>query len=187
MSVWYLHGANATSRSFAWLKRELPTHEAVNIDYSTDIPMAVVLDEIADRMASDPDITIVGHSLGGVLAVALSQRCSNVRQVVTMGAPFGGSNIASVMRWLSPHSFMNDIYPQSRLITGIHNKALTIPVFSIVTTGGRSPLIPEPNDGVVSVASQKALYGPHYVERGVNHFECLLDGETAQIISEFIQ
>lgn len=186
MSVWYIHGAHATSRSFAWIKREFPVHESINIDYSTELPMSLVLDEVAERMSTDPEIVIVGHSLGGVLAVALSQRCPNVQKVVTLAAPFGGSNIASVMRWLAPNSIMNDVYPQSRLITGIRTKELTVPIFSIVTTGGRSPLIPEPNDGVVSVVSQKSLYGPHYVERAVNHFECLLDGETAQIISEFI-
>lgn len=186
MSVWYLHGANATSRSFAWLKRELPSHDAINIDYSSEIPMSVVLDEIEGRLREDEDASIIGHSLGGVLAVALAQRCPQVQRVVTISAPFGGSHIASVMRWLSPNSFMNDIYPQSRLLTGIRTKALTVPVFSIVTTGGRSPLIPEPNDGVVAVSSQRALNGPQYVVRDVNHFECLLDPETANLISEFL-
>lgn len=148
--------------------------------------MSVVLDEVEDRMKDDSDAIIIGHSLGGVLSVALSQRCPQVKKVVTLGAPFGGSHIASVMRWLAPNSFMNDIYPQSRLLTGIRTKALTVPVFSIVTTGGRSPLIPEPNDGVVSVSSQRYLSGPQYVERNVNHFECLLDPETATMISEFL-
>lgn len=185
--VWYLHGAHATSRSFAWIKRELPTHEHRNIEYSTDIPMRQVLTELV-RMAEEADetIDIVGHSLGGVLAVALSQRFPKVRRIVTLSAPFGGSAIASMMRFIAPGTIMEDIHPHSRLLTDLRSKPVTVPVKSVVTTAGRSPLLPEPNDGVVSITSQKSLVGPTYVERTVNHFEVLLDGDSARIISEFL-
>lgn len=185
--IWYIHGAHATSRSFAWLKRELPDHEHVDIEYVTDRPMANVLSELHKQLEDDGRrISIVGHSLGGVLAVSLAQRSALVDRIVTMGSPFGGSSLASIMCFFAPNTVMNEVRPQSKLLTDVRKKELTTPVLSIVTTGGQSPMIPESNDGVVSVVSQKALYGPRYVERPVNHFEVLLDGETAQLISDFI-
>ena len=187
MKVWYIHGAHATSRSFAWLKLELPYHEYVDIEYSTDNKMLDVVDSIDSRINDDgEEALIIGHSLGGVLGVAVAQRNPLVKRLVTLASPFGGSMVAAMMRFMAPNTILDDIYPQSRLMVGIHRAALTIPTLSVITTGGRSPLIAEPNDGVVSVSSQKALYGPRYVERDVNHFEVLMDLETKRLIEEFI-
>lgn len=181
--VWYLHGAHSTARSFAWIKRELPSHEYTDIEYSTDVRMSKVLDELVERAQDGPDsIDIVGHSLGGVLAVSLAQRLPKIRRVVTLSAPFGGSALASMLRFIAPGTIMEDIHPHSRLVMGLRSKPILAPTMSIVTTAGRSPLLPEANDGVVSISSQKSLPGPVYIERPVNHFEVLLDLETARLI-----
>lgn len=149
--------------------------------------MCDVLHELHQRLEEEgQEVDIVGHSLGGILAVSLAQRSRLVRRAITLSSPFGGSSLAAIMRFFAPNSIMNDVYPQSKLLVDARSKELTIPVLSVVTTGGRSPMIPEPNDGVVSILSQKALYGPEYVERSVNHFEVLLDFDTAQLISDFL-
>ena len=149
--------------------------------------MCDVLHELHQKIEEGgQEIDIVGHSLGGILAVSLAQRSKLVKHVVTLSSPFGGSSLAAIMRFFAPNTIMNDVHPQSKLLVDARSNPLTIPVLSVVTTGGRSPMIPEPNDGVVSILSQKALYGPEYVERSVNHFEVLLDVDTARIISDFI-
>jgi len=43
-------------------------------------------------------------------------------------------------------------------------------------SNGGTPLMHEPNDGVVSVASQTCLKGPDYHRVDFNHFEVLLAG-----------
>lgn len=184
-TIWYIHGAYSTSRTFNWIKRELPDHDAVNIDYSTYIPVARILDQLVERAeASDETFDVIGHSLGGILAVALSQRTDRVRRVVTLSTPFGGSRLAAFMQFLAPGSLMEDIQPYSNLLTTVRSTPLTIPVTSVVTTGGTSPMMFERNDGVVTISSQMALDGPTYVEHDLSHFEVLLDNDVAKKITE---
>lgn len=184
--IWYLHGAFASSRSFSWLKAQLPEHESANVEYSCAGSLGLVVDEIEKQIKEAGEIDIVGHSLGGVFAVALSRRCPNIRRVVTMSSPFGGSRIAAFLQFITPGTFMESIQPYSSLMTEVRNGPLRAPVLSVVTTGGRSPAMPEANDGVVSLQSQRALDGPRYVELPVNHFEVLLAEETLPLIRDFL-
>jgi pimeloyl-ACP methyl ester carboxylesterase len=184
--IWYIHGAFASPRSFAWLKGELPEHEAINVEYSCSGQLSRVIDKIVEQARTEEQIDIIGHSLGGVIGVILAHRLPNIRRVVTMSSPFGGSRIAAFLQFITPGTFMQDVQPLSPIMSEVRSKELSVPVLSLVTTGGRSPAILEPNDGVVSLQSQRALNGPRFIERPVNHFEVLLDEETPRIISEFL-
>lgn len=188
-NIWYLHGAHATSRSFNWLRRELPSHESFAPEYITQSPIRSVLNGLVEEAnrASEP-FDIVGHSLGGVLAIAIAQKSTNVRNVVTIGSPFGGSEVASLMRWFAPGSILEDIRPNSPMLQSVRGNwdKLKLTPLCIVTTGGGNPLMAGDNDGVITVDSQMALHGAKYVFRDVNHFECLLDLEVAKLIEEHL-
>jgi pimeloyl-ACP methyl ester carboxylesterase len=143
---------------------------------------------VAQADASPEQFDIVGHSLGGVLALAIAQRSKMVRRVVTLSAPFGGSQVASIMRWFAPGSILQDIHPQSDLLRRVRQDVdlLEADVLAVVTYGGTNPLMTGENDGVITVESQMAICGIRMTQRPVNHFEVLLDLDTAHLIEEHL-
>lgn len=187
-NIWYIHGAYSTSRTFNWIKAQLPEHQAINFDYSSYTPVNTVLEQLQDAAAKeDEPFDIVGHSLGGIFATILSQTSTKVRRVVTLSTPFGGSRMAAWLQFMAPGSLLEDIQPFSTTLRDIRNyTGPGCPMLSVVTTGGGSPVMLERNDGVVTVRSQRALKGPKYIERELNHFEVLLDPTTATAITEFL-
>ncbi len=186
MKVWFIHGAQCSSRSFVWLKEQLPQYEAVDIDYSTEVSVSTTVRELVEQANAETEpFDIIGHSLGGLIAVAIAQKSPMVRRVVTMGSPFGGSQVAVFLRFFKPNSLMDDIQPFSPFLLRLRNRAIKVPVLSLVTTGGQSSLIGGRNDGIVSVASQTAISGPEFIETSANHSEVLLSYETVDAITEF--
>lgn len=187
-TVWYIHGANSSSRSFAWIKEKLPPHEAIDVDYGNTTPLSDHLDRLkaaAERF--DRPFSIVSHSIGGVMALGIANAVPDkINRIVTMATPFKGCRVATLLRWVAPCPLFDDIHPYSPFITEHRMMTPKVPMLSIVTTAGGTPIMSEPNDGVVSVASQKALRGPVYTELPVNHFEVLLAAESAALISSFI-
>jgi pimeloyl-ACP methyl ester carboxylesterase len=185
--IWYVHGAYSTSRAFQWLKDQLPEHRATNIDYSSQASVRAVIDQmtkVGDQEAEPFDV--IGHSLGGLMAVALSKRCANVRRIATLSSPFGGSRWAAFVQFLAPGTLLGDIQPFSGLVQEVRTGDLRSPTLSVVTTGGNTPFLFEHNDGVVTLASQRALHGPRYVEISVNHFEVLLDADVAGLVKSHL-
>lgn len=185
--IWFIHGAHSTPRSFVWLKEKLPEHQAIDVQYETDVPVArtfAALIEMA-RAATEP-FDIIGHSLGGLLGVRLAQECPMVRRVVTMGSPFGGSQVAQFLRFFRPNSLMDDIQPYSPFLVKLRNTPFIQPVMSLVTSGGRNAMIAGANDGIVSVASQMDIRGPRFVEVDLSHSEVLLADESVGLISAFL-
>lgn len=184
-SIWYIHGASSSPRSFKWLRRELPTHRRIDVEYDdADIPQ--VADELVRLAKTSEPFSVIGHSLGGVLGMALAQRASNVKSLVTMAAPYGGSVFATYMRLLAPNTLMDHIHPFSPLMLSVKAAPVSTPTLSIVTTSGATPLINEPNDGVVTVSSQMCLVGPKYIQLPLNHFEVLLSDDVARLVADFI-
>jgi pimeloyl-ACP methyl ester carboxylesterase len=187
--VWYVHGANSTPQSFNFIRSELPRHESLDLSYGPTESVMKVVDRIvalAQDETSIRPIYLVGHSLGGVIAMAVAQRCNRVQRLATIASPFGGSKVASLMRWLTPCPLFDDIHPASPLMCAVRRAPPIQRCLSIVTTSGGTPLIPEANDGVVSVDSQVALRGPHYINVPVNHFEALLSTEVVDLLSGFL-
>lgn len=182
--ICYIHGAHSTCLGFSQLKSKLPTHIAVDMGYAPDEPVANVVaryQKVIDE--SEQPVSIVGHSLGGIVAVSLAQRSKNVNQVVTLGTPFGGSAVAGLLRWFVPNNVLfNDIHPHSAVLRALHASETHAPVLSFVTVGGNSAIMQEANDGVVTVKSQLALKGPEYRKVNWNHFEVLLAPEVIQQI-----
>jgi hypothetical protein len=61
------------------------------------------------------------------------------------------------------------------------------PWTNIVTVKGQSPFIVEPNDGVVTIASQKHHDDMELVEVDYNHYEVVLSDEVVKLIKERIK
>lgn len=131
-------------------------------------------------------VSIISHSLGGVLSVAASHMNPLIQGVMTMGTPFGGCKAADVIRWFNRHIMFEGISTHGSVIRKNLNTPLSCRVVSIVTSKGGLPMFLEPNDGVVTVASQVALKGPEYIYLNHSHNEVLMSDEAVAVAQTFI-
>lgn len=187
----YIHGANASIRSFKYLQRFLPSHDILNISYTVNTPLKTNIEnirlEIIDNFG-DKKFSIIGHSLGGVIAIGLHHKIENLDKTLTISAPFGGSKIIKYLKWICPgYQIFADVKPNSPIIEEVKSTALVKPVLSIITSGGGNPLFREDNDGTVSVDSQMALQGPKYIHYDdLSHFEVLLSERVIKNSIDFL-
>jgi len=184
--VVYIHGLGQTHRSFNYLLTLLPEHDHKVIDYDSQQPLSESIEQVRKHLPKG-ELILVGHSLGGVISTIIAADDERIRRLVTISSPLAGSKMASTLRWL-PGSLpiMSDIVPRGKYIVRAGNLMLTIPTLSIISTGGHLPAQSEPNDGVVSIESQKGLQFGKKVEVNTNHFEILQHEKTAKHIQDFI-
>jgi pimeloyl-ACP methyl ester carboxylesterase len=183
----YVHGACASATSFTRIKEKLPDHQAYFIEYTMDTDLSVVVSKIAllVNTIGEP-VSIISHSLGGVLSVAASHVNPLITSVMTMATPFGGCKAADMIRWFNRHIMFEGISTQGKLITKTLRTPISCPVVSVVTSKSGNPMFAEPNDGVVSVASQTALKGPNYIHLNYTHNEVLMSDEVVSIAKNLI-
>lgn len=187
MHIVYLHGLNQTSYSFNYLRAQLPAHTSTCINYSSHQALRDSMQEVRKQLPKG-EFSLVGHSLGGVLAVLMAAgHGDRVQKLVTISSPFAGSKAAAGLRWLPGHpKVIEDLTPSSPKIELISQLRLTMPTMCLVSTAGALPLSSEPNDGIVTVSSQKALPFGRKVEIKANHFEILMFDRTVKLMHDFL-
>lgn len=182
MKTVLIHGLNSSHRSFNYIRNQIYP-DAVMVDYTSHQALEKSLAQVARQLPKDEGYELIGHSLGGVISVLLTHLgLAQPERVTTISSPLGGSKAASIMRWLA-HGIevFNDITPHSKHIKSIQ-QPLSVPLLSIISTGGSLPTSTEPNDSVVTVSSQRALPYGKKVEVKASHFEVLLHDRTLDIL-----
>ena len=191
-NILYIHGANMSPVSFTLIQTTMGSHKAVTPQYSIEKPLEKNLKRIAQlarKEFKDRQFDIISHSLGGIIAILLLKTRLDIGKIVTISTPLGGSEAAASLRFMYPtYQLYKDIDPSSDIIKKANNMKLTVPVLSIVTTGGNStiPFMSEENDTIVTVASQTASDNPEYYYADLNHFEVLMSKEVAYKIKLFL-
>lgn len=182
MHIVYTHGFNSSPRSFNYLLSQLPEHEYTLVTYDSHQGLAKSIAEISKQLPDEP-FAFVGHSLGGVVNSLIAEHAQHATHLITISSPLGGSKAAATLRWIPGYpALMHDITPSSAFIKAIAELKLKMPTISIISTGGNLPTSSEPNDSVVTVASQKALKFGRKHEVKANHFEVLLHDDTVKHI-----
>lgn len=189
-----IHGANATRKSFARIEDHLRSDWRFKdwtiqmVEYDCQDLMDDLVDRVVSSVRSRKRTYLIGHSMGGILAVAASRR-AEISGVVTLASPLGGSRGADMLKWVFPrNNLFKNISTGNPVIRDIKEREASAPTLCFVTTSGGIPMMPEANDGVVTVSSQKCLRGSHQVEVSCNHFEVLMSdlviAETKQFVLE---
>ena len=184
MNLVYIHGANATSESFNYIKSKLGT--GLDINYDSRNGFENNLKDMQSTLHAYKDIVFVAHSLGGIYSLHLANTMPmSVKGAVTLSTPYGGAEVADYAQYFLPFSrLMRDIGPSSWVMKQASRIKIQHPWTNIVTVKGQSPFIVEPNDGVVTIASQRHHEDMELVEVDCNHYEVVLSDAVVRLVQE---
>ena len=185
MKLVYIHGASATSESFNYLREHIGGDDTV-VNYDSRNGFENNLKAIHTQLGDIRDIFFIAHSLGGIYAIHLANAIpKQVLGAVTLSTPYGGAEVADVVKYFLPFSrLMRDIGPSSWAMKQADKIKIQHPWTNVVTVKGQSPFMHEPNDGVVSIASQKRHIDMELLEVDYNHYEVVLSDHVVNIIKE---
>jgi triacylglycerol esterase/lipase EstA (alpha/beta hydrolase family) len=188
-TIVYIHGLNCTSRIFNYLQDRLPEHDAILINYDSTGRVEDSYESIITKIPKAIPIVIISHSLGGILGHLIATRNNgiNVKKLITMSTPFGGSALAAFLKWVYPHyEVLKDIAPTCKIIQEVNNSNPTCKFLSFVTTKNGTPYISGANDGVVTIKSQVLCTPSDRIFVDSNHFEVVQDKNVFYAIKNFV-
>lgn len=181
--IFAIPGAFSTPTIYNYLQLCLGREYAwESIDYSNDT--ANVQDIISRVKPGKGAYHVVGHSLGGLIALSLSTQ-PWVKSVTTISAPLGGLDVNPMQRWFSRSEFLGEIRSGGQFVLDLQHTEPKVPTQHLVSVKGFNPYVYEPCDGVVSIRSQMAysLGKVHQVES--NHSEIMLSDHTVDLLRNF--
>ena len=181
-----IHGAFSTPNIFNFLKKELPQFEWNFVDYSkiTSDINKLITTILADYKNSKKQYHVVGHSMGGLVALGLANQ-PWIKSISTVATPLDGLEINILQSYLSRSSFLGEISTYSDLLKSIHEKKYHIPVQHIISAQGFNPYIWEPTDGVVTLRSQRGWQAGSSHDVSANHSEVMMMSETVNLLAKF--
>jgi pimeloyl-ACP methyl ester carboxylesterase len=186
-TVIFIHGLNSSYLSFSYLVKELGAGN-YTASYKSRQSLNLSIEEILLQIPKKEAVVLVGHSLGGIIAMNIAHmKIRNITKVITISSPLSGSKAAIFAQWLLRDvHVLKDIVPSSHYIKSLAQLSSPCPVLSIYSTGGSLPAPLEANDSIVTVSSQKSLLYARHAEVKANHFEVLLHPDTTTLIRDFI-
>jgi pimeloyl-ACP methyl ester carboxylesterase len=183
MTIVYIHGANATTASFNYIKTHIG--DGILLSYSSSAGFKSNLERMISELKDTKDVTFIAHSLGGVYALHLANALpAVVKQGITLSTPYGGHAIADYAKLFMPFDqLLQDIGPASWPIQTANKIDIQWPWCNIVTTKGNVPWISDRNDGVVTLASQRHKTDMELIDIDLNHYEVVLSPLTVTAIN----
>ncbi|CAB4122400.1 Alpha/beta hydrolase fold-1 [uncultured Caudovirales phage] len=184
-SILAIHGAFSTPKIFNYLKREFRIYDWNFLDYKDTVSdINGLIARAARAYSQHAPCHIVGHSMGGLVGLALAHQ-PWVRSVTTIATPLGGLDVNLFQSYFSRSTFFNEISSYSDFVTGLHRREYAQPIQHIISTEGFNPWVYERTDGVVTLRSQRAWSaGPTY-DVEANHSEVMLHPNTVTILKKF--
>lgn len=184
INVIWLHGANQTSLSFKYLQTKTNFANEILVNYSSMNRFQDNLEMIVEQVHGKGPHFVIGHSMGGLYALHLTQY---VRVVggVSISTPFRGSSTADWAKYIVPnYPLFKDIGRKSDPIKQANEIKLDIPWMQIVSTKGSVPYHNGPNDGVVTLASMKHRTDMELVEVPHTHYEVMCSDKVAELVQQ---
>lgn len=187
MTLVYIHGASATGESFNYIRSKIKMQDLV-IEYDSRNGFENNLTEMKQKLGQLDRVFFVAHSLGGIYALHIANHMpERVLGAVTLSTPYGGAEVADVVKYFLPFSrLMRDIGPSSWAMKQADKIKIQHPWTNIVTVKGQSPFMAEPNDGVVTIASQRHHADMELIDVDYNHYEVVLNDTVVDLIKHRI-
>lgn len=182
LNVIWLHGANQTSLSFEYLRSKTNFNKEILINYSSMNRFSSNLEDIIDQVQGHGPHFVIGHSLGGLYALHLTQHI-RVAGGVSISTPFRGSSTADWAKYVVPsYPLFRDIGRKSIPVKQGDSIQLDIPWTQVVSTSGSVPYHNGPNDGVVTLASMTHRDDMEFINVPHTHYEVMCSDRVAEII-----
>ena len=181
--IYAIHGAFSSPLAFNYLRCCFKNgYEWTFLDYHDQTGG---LDSIIDHVEDQDDTChVIGHSMGGLIALSLLGR-DWVKSVTTVSTPLGGIDISILQSYLSRSGFMNDISSHGAFIKRMKDIKTDKPVQHLISNTGFNPWLYEPNDGVVTIRSQRAVGLGNIHDINANHIEILMANQTVKTLEDF--
>jgi pimeloyl-ACP methyl ester carboxylesterase len=181
-TVVWLHGANQTSLSFNFLRERCNFTKEYLIDYSSMNRFYANLETMVEELEDLGPLFVVGHSLGGLYALHLTQHVDVVGGV-SISTPFRGSSTADWAKYMVPsYPLFKDIGRRSLPVQDSFKIYLDIPWTQIVSTSGAVPYHNGPNDGVVTLASMEHRQDMEKIRVEHTHYEVMCSNRVAELV-----
>jgi triacylglycerol esterase/lipase EstA (alpha/beta hydrolase family) len=184
MTKIFIHGANASPLSWNYIREQVG--DGVMLSYSSRNSFKSNLKEMKAQLAEFDDLQFIAHSLGGIYSLHLANHFKHkVKGAVTLSTPYGGHNVPYIARYMFHwNQLLNDILPNNWPINSLNDIVLPCSWCNIVSIIGNVPWILDPNDGVVTIKSQRHRNDMDLIELKCNHYEILLHKDVISIIKE---
>lgn len=188
MQLVFIHGNRATPTSFNHIRSQLAGDDEIVLDYDSHQGFYRNHRAMLQQLEGRRDLFFIAHSLGGIHALHLADALGKrVLGGITMSTPYGGSEAAEMLACMLPFSqVLKDIQPHSKPIRAAKSLPVRAPWTNLVSTAGATPLIPLPNDGVVTLQSMRARADIRTIDIDCNHFEILLHPRALEAVQEAV-
>jgi pimeloyl-ACP methyl ester carboxylesterase len=184
INVIWIHGANQSSLSFQYLRQQTNFKKEIFVNYSSMNKFFDNLDMIVEEVQGRGPHFVIGHSLGGLYALHLTQYI-RVLGGVSISTPFAGSSTADWAKYIVPnYPLFRDIGRKADPIRKAQEITLTVPWAQIVSTEGQVPYHGGPNDGVVTIESMKSRADMEHIEVPHTHYETMCSDRVADIVAQ---
>jgi pimeloyl-ACP methyl ester carboxylesterase len=186
-TVVWIHGANQSSLSFEYLRQQCNFKKEYLINYSSSNKFYDNLNQMIQELGEFEKIFTIGHSMGGLYSIHLTQKLPVIGGV-SISTPFEGSYVADWARYLAPsYQLFKDVGRRSQPVNEAQKIKLEIPWTQVVSTSGSVPYIGSKNDGVVTIQSMTNRTDVEYVHVGHNHYEVMCSSQVADIVKSKYQ
>lgn len=186
--VFAIHGAWSTGDGFTFVRQHIPNIRYFSYDCNHESIRSIVKRAKKELVDMGEPSTVLGHSLGGLIALALHDE-TNCNSIITMSTPLAGIRIHPL--WDDIVSLrlpiLRSIEEESDFIARIHDATYTKRIKNFISTYGFNPLVFDKSDGIVTIRSQTGWKPPNasQVFLKCNHFEILHRHEVVNAIIEF--
>jgi len=184
INVIWIHGANQTSLSFKYLQTKTQFSNEILVNYSSMNRFEDNIEMIADKCKGKGPHFVIGHSMGGLYALHLTQYV-RVLGGVSISTPFRGSSTADWAKYIVPsYPLFKDIGRRADPIRRANEIELNIPWTQIVSTTGSVPYHNGPNDGVCTLESMRHRTDMKHVDVANTHYETMVSDKVSDIIKQ---
>ena len=182
INVIWIHGANQTSLSFQYLRQQTNFRKEIFVNYSSMNKFSDNLEMITEEVQGRGPHFVIGHSLGGLYALHLTQYI-RVLGGVSISTPFAGSSTADWAKYIVPsYPLFRDIGRKADPVRQAQEIKLDVPWTQIVSTAGQVPYHGGPNDGVVTFESMRSRNDMEQIEVNHTHYETMCSDSVAEVI-----
>lgn len=198
MHVIVIHGLWMTGLEASVLRHRLANRGFAVEQYhyrSMTADVDSVVHELRERVLAVPGPAhLVGHSLGGLVALRLAERLPDVElgNVVLLGSPVNGSAAARALAAWPAMQWMLGRLPSEELLASGRRWTRGTPVGVIAGTNSMGlgrfvGRLAEPNDGTVSVDETRLDGATEHVELPVSHMGMLVSEDVAALVVRFLR